>query len=72
MITYSYVGNYGKSWALKGLDNTNSNAEKRKIIIHSSKKMRTKWSWGCFSIPQPMMERLNALNLSNCHLIAYK
>ena len=71
LILNSYKGFYGESWALKGLSINNSNASKRSIIIHSSKKMSTKWSWGCFSIPQLFMDKLNMLNLSNCYLIAY-
>jgi hypothetical protein len=45
----TYYGRFGYSLVLKGLDKTNSIAEKRKIIFHSNKKMRSKWSWGCFS-----------------------
>ncbi len=31
----SYVGTFGKSYRLKGLDKTNSNALKRAIVLHS-------------------------------------
>ncbi len=34
-IANSYVGIFGKSYRLKGLDKTNSNAMKRAIVLHS-------------------------------------
>ncbi|MGC4129392.1 MAG: murein L,D-transpeptidase catalytic domain family protein [Bergeyella sp.] len=34
-IANSYVGTFGKSYRLKGLDKTNSNAMKRAIVLHS-------------------------------------
>ena len=34
-IANSYVGTFGKSYRLKGLDKTNSNALKRAIVMHS-------------------------------------
>ena len=43
-------GRFGYSMYLKGLDSgINSNAYKRAIIFHSSKKMKTIWSAGCFA-----------------------
>ncbi len=48
----TYYGNFGYSLVLSGLDKTNSNAKKRKIIFHSTKRMKTKWSWGCFALPE--------------------
>ena len=35
VIMNSYVGTFGKSYRLKGLDKTNSNALKRAIVLHS-------------------------------------
>lgn len=34
-IANSYVGTFGKSYRLKGLDKTNSNAMQRAIVLHS-------------------------------------
>ncbi|MBU4538024.1 MAG: murein L,D-transpeptidase catalytic domain family protein [Bacteroidetes bacterium] len=34
-ISNSYVGAFGKSYRLKGLDRTNSNAVKRAIVLHA-------------------------------------
>ena len=34
-IANSYVGSFGKSYRLKGLDKTNSNAMQRAIVLHS-------------------------------------
>ena len=48
----TYYGHFGYSLVLNGLDKTNSNAKKRNIIFHSTKLMHTKWSWGCFSLPE--------------------
>lgn len=34
-IDYSYYGNYGKAYKLKGLDASNNNAFERNIVLHS-------------------------------------
>jgi hypothetical protein len=54
----TYYGKYGYSLALKGLDKTNSNAKKRNIVFHSSKKMSTKWSHGCFAVPDKKSRKI--------------
>jgi len=54
----TYYGKYGYSLALKGMDKTNSNAKKRKIVFHSSKIMRTKWSLGCFAVPDKKSRKI--------------
>ena len=48
----TYYGTYGYSMSLEGLESINSNVKSRKIILHSSKKQKTPWSWGCFSLPE--------------------
>lgn len=48
----TYYGSYGYSMLIDGLESTNSNVRSRKIIFHSSKKQKTSWSWGCFSMPE--------------------
>lgn len=54
----TYYGKYGYSLTLKGLDNTNSNAKKRSIVFHSSKAMKTKWSHGCFALPDKASRKI--------------
>ena len=53
MITKeTYLGYFGYSMKIEGLQSTNSNVRKRSIIFHSSLKLSTPWSWGCFSTPE--------------------
>jgi len=55
----TYMGDYGKSLRLEGLEKAkNSNAFKRKIVVHSSKLMTTAYSWGCFSLPDKVTLQL--------------
>ena len=55
----SYYGMWGYSMKLDGLDKgINDMAKKRVIVFHSSKKMRTKWSWGCFATPEEINTKL--------------
>lgn len=43
-------GKFGYSMVIKGLDyGINNNAESRAVIFHSDRKMKTKWSNGCFA-----------------------
>lgn len=46
-----YVGRFGKSKKLHGLSDTNSNAYKRAIIVHSMPgfEFEDLYSWGCFT-----------------------
>jgi hypothetical protein len=69
----TYFGQFGYSLILKGLDKgINSNAEQRKIIFHSSKKMKTKWSWGCFATPEETNKKLINLIKNGCLVYVYK
>ena len=68
----TYYGHYGYSLVLKGLDKTNSNAKKRKIIFHSTKIMQTKWSWGCFSLPEKNTRKIIDMIKGGCLVYAYK
>ena len=70
-IAETYNGFYGKSIKLDGKSTTNKHARSRMIIIHSNKKMRTKWSWGCFSVPPLVMDKLNGMDLKGSWLISY-
>lgn len=67
----TYNGYFGYSLIVKGLDKTNSNAKKRKIIFHSTKKMKTKWSWGCFSLPEKNNKKIIDLIRNGCLVYAY-
>jgi hypothetical protein len=68
----TYYGRFGYSLVLKGLDKTNSNAKKRKIIFHSSKIMKTKWSEGCFSLPEKNTRKVIDMIKGGCLVYAYK
>ncbi len=68
----TYYGHFGYSLVLKGLDKTNSNAKKRKIIFHSSKKMSTKWSEGCFALPEKNTRKIIDMIKGGCLVYAYK
>jgi hypothetical protein len=68
----TYYGHFGYSLVLKGLDKTNSNAKKRKIIFHSTKIMQTKWSWGCFSLPEKNTRKIIDMIKGGCLVYAYK
>ena len=68
----TYYGHFGYSLVLKGLDKTNSNAKKRKIIFHSSKIMQTKWSWGCFSLPEKNTRKIIDMIKGGCLVYAFK
>lgn len=68
----TYYGYYGYSLHLKGLDKTNSNAKLRKIIFHSTKKMHSKWSWGCFSLPEKNTRKIIDMIKGGCLVYAYK
>ncbi len=68
----TYYGYFGYSLHLKGLDKTNSNAKLRKIIFHSTKKMGSKWSWGCFSLPEKNTRKIIDMIKGGCLVYAYK
>lgn len=68
----TYYGIFGYSLHLKGLDKTNFRARERAIIFHSSKKMSTKWSWGCFSLPDNTTRKIIDRIKDGCLVYAYK
>lgn len=52
-------GFFGYSMIIDGLDKgVNNNAKSRAIIFHSDKKMKTKWSNGCFATPEEINEKI--------------
>ncbi|CAN1557206.1 YkuD_like domain containing protein [Flavobacteriaceae bacterium] len=68
----TYYGRFGYSLYLKGLDKTNSLAKERAIIFHSTKKMHTKWSHGCFSLPEKNTRKIIDMIKGGCLVYAYK
>ena len=68
----TYYGSFGYSLKVKGLDSTNSNAERRYIIFHSDKTMKTKWSWGCFATPDTINRKLIDLIKGGCLVYVQK
>jgi len=55
----TYYGKFGYSMIIKGLDQgINDKAQSRSIIFHSDKKMKTKWSWGCFATPDKINKEI--------------
>jgi len=55
----SRYGKYGYRMAVKGLDRgVNDNALERAILFHSTKQMKTKWSWGCFATPEKINKKI--------------
>jgi len=68
----TYYGHFGYSLYLRGLDKTNSLAKKRKIIFHSSKIMQTKWSFGCFSLPEKNTRKIIDMIKGGCLVYAYQ
>lgn len=55
----SYTGKFGKSYRLKGLDSTNSNALQRAIVLHSYECVpdRESRAPACLSLGCPMLSR---------------
>lgn len=66
-----YYGKFGLSLKLSGLSSTNSNAEKRAIVFHSTKKMKSKWSWGCFATDEISNNKLIRLIQDGCLVYVY-
>jgi len=55
----TYYGKYGYSLQIEGLDNgINSNSLGRNIVFHSNKKMKFKWTLGCFATPEEINQKL--------------
>jgi hypothetical protein len=54
----TYFGGFGYSMIIKGLESVNNNAERRYIIFHSNRLMKTKYSWGCFATPEETNKKI--------------
>lgn len=60
-------GRFGYSMIIKGLDKSiNDNSESRSIIFHSTKKMKTKWSNGCFATSENINKQIIDLTKNGC------
>jgi hypothetical protein len=68
----TYLGKFGYSLVLKGIDKTNSNAKKRLIVVHSSKLMKSIWSAGCFALPEKNTRKMIDMIKGGCLVYAYK
>lgn len=68
-IGKSYIGQFGKSYRLKGLDTTNSNAMQRAIVLHSLHCVPDVESQNpaCLSLGCPMLS-INAFKESAKHI----
>jgi hypothetical protein len=68
----TYFGYFGYSMCIDGLQkNKNSNARKRLIVFHDSAKLSTKWSWGCFSTPSEVNNKLIKLTNKGSLIFAF-
>jgi hypothetical protein len=66
-------GGFGYSMIIKGLDKgVNDNSETRSIIFHSTKKMKTKWSKGCFATPENINKQIIDLTKNGCLVCVIK
>lgn len=68
----TYYGGFGYSLRLSGLDLTNSNAQRRAIIFHSNKQMKSKWSWGCFATDEITNRKIINIIKGGCLVHVYK
>lgn len=71
---YPYYGKHGKSMKIRGLEYTNSNAERRNIVIHSAYYIgdgKTGRSWGCFAVREQDISKVLELTSGNTMLFAY-
>ena len=60
-------GRFGYSMIIKGLDkDINDNSKERAIIFHSTKKMKTIWSNGCFATPDDINNEIINLTKNGC------
>lgn len=61
------IGRFGYSMQIKGLDpGINDNATSRAIIFHSTTKMRSVWSHGCFATDEETNKQIIDLTKGGC------
>ena len=80
-IGKNYIGKHGDSYELIGLENTNANAMKRSIVIHSAwyaeesfikKSGRCGNSWGCPAVSEEALKKLKPYLSENTIVWIYK
>jgi hypothetical protein len=59
----TYTGGNGRSLKIRGLEDTNSNAEKRAVVIHparyvSNKRSKAGMSWGCPALDRAIAQKV--------------
>lgn len=65
-----YTGRFGESMRIKGLDRgINDAAQKRAIVFHSTQKMNSPWSEGCFATPTDVNTELIRLTKGGCLVV---
>jgi hypothetical protein len=63
-------GKFGYSMIIKGLDKgVNNNAQARAVIFHSTQKMSTPWSNGCFATPDKINKQIIDLTKNGCLVV---
>lgn len=63
----SYSGKFGYSMYVQGLDRgINDQAYNRAIVFHSDKKMKSRWSNGCFATPEKINKQIIDLTKNGC------
>ncbi len=72
---YRYIGKYGQSRKLRGLEKVfNDKVFERAIVIHSSNYVgegKQGNSWGCFAVPQSDMKKMLDYTPEETILVAY-
>lgn len=68
----TYYGEYGYSMFIDGLQPCNSKVRSREIIFHSSKLLKTKWSRGCFSMPEKDYRKVIDLTKGGSLIYAFR
>jgi hypothetical protein len=72
MTVGTYYGHAGLSMKLRGLERTNSNAERRMVVLHGANYASTGGhSWGCFAIPRQSIYKVIKIIGSNALIYAY-
>ncbi len=62
---------WGYSMRIDGLQNRNSNVRLRAITFHDCTKLSTPWSWGCFSTPHEINDKLINLTKNGTLIFAF-
>ena len=57
---------------IAAFENAVSSAERRAIIFHSNKLMKSKWSWGCFATDEITNRKIINLIKGGCLVYVYK